>query len=413
MRTAAVLLCVGLFPLASAAQETQPSPQPAQTAATARAAASDDGNLAENLPVPSWAESIVRSFSRPLHPVIGGVASGGGLGVGVGYDSPDAERWYREAEAMVTVRRYWALEGEAGRRFSSNGSQLGVFGGVRHMSRLDYFGIGPDTSLHDRSAFTLRETVFGMRGWFFAARGVRVGGSAAAYMPNLEQGASPSVQSVEQVFASTSLPGFDAEPTFGRYRGFIELMYPALDDSDESNSYGAAYQFAFEAVRNLESGRNSFQRWEAEVQQRLRGLRAGQRLTLHGLLATTSGADVPFYLLYTLGGSGGLKSFRPDMLGTDGTRATLRGFRSYRFRDRNILLMQAEYRIPLHRYVHTTVFVDAGRVAPATSELFRRLRANTGFSLGYVRKGRTLGRMDVGFGGGEGVHVSWTFGVLD
>ena len=74
--------------------------------------------------------------------------------------------------------------------------------------------------------------------------------------------------------------------------------------------------------------------------------------------------------------------------------------------------MQAEYRIPVHRYVHTTVFVDAGQVAPKTSELFSNIRANTGFSLSYVRKGRTLGRMDVGFGGGEGVHFFWSFGVF-
>ena len=42
----------------------------------------------------------------------------------------------------------------------------------------------------------------------------------------------------------------------------------------------------------------------------------GEGDTLHGFVATTNtGADVPFYMLYTLGGSGGLKSFRPDLLG--------------------------------------------------------------------------------------------------
>jgi outer membrane translocation and assembly module TamA len=117
-------------------------------------------------------------------------------------------------------------------------------------------------------------------------------------------------------------------------------------------------------------------------------------------------------MMYTLGGAGGLKSFRPDLIGTDGTRATLRGFRSYRFRDRNLVLMQAEYRIPIHKYVHTTVFVDAGQVAPRVSELFNDVRTSTGFSIGYVRKGRSVGRMDVGFGGGEGMHISWTFGAF-
>ncbi len=56
------------------------------------------------------------------------------------------------------------------------------------------------------------------------------------------------------------------------------------------------------------------------------------------------------------------------------------------------------------------MFVDAGQVAPRTSELFSDLRTSTGFSVSYVRKGRTVGRLDVGFGGGEGVHMFWSFG---
>jgi hypothetical protein len=120
---------------------------------------------------------------------------------------------------------------------------------------------------------------------------------------------------------------------------------------------------------------------------------------------------VPYYMLYTLGGSGGLKAFRPDLLGTDGTQATLRGYRNYRFRDRDLLLMQAEYRIPLHRHVHATVFVDSGQVAPQVAELFRDIKTTTGFSLSYMNKGKTLGRMDVGFGG-EGVQIFWSFGAF-
>ena len=104
-----------------------------------------------NLPVPAWGQAIVDSFSKPVHPVVGGVASGGGLGFGVGYDSPEDTRWYQQAEAMVTVRRFWLLEGEVGRRSLSKRSQIGAFGTVRHMGRLDYFGIGPQSSFDDRS----------------------------------------------------------------------------------------------------------------------------------------------------------------------------------------------------------------------------------------------------------------------
>ena len=107
-----------------------------------------------------------------------------------------------------------------------------------------------------------------------------------------------------------------------------------------------------------------------------------------------------------------LKSFRPDLLGTDGTQATLRGFRNFRFRGRNLVLMQAEYRVPVYRDVHATVFVDSGQVAASTSDFFKDLKTSTGFSLSYMRKSKTLGRMDVGFGGGEGVRVFWSFGAF-
>ena len=401
MRITALLLCALLAPLSASAQNQQ---------------ASDDPSGFGDLPVPSWGQAVLDSFSRPLHPVIGGVASGGGLGFGVGYDSPDDTSWYQQGEAMVTVRRYWSLEGEVGRRSANTRSQIGAFGAVRHMGRLDYFGIGPNTVFEDRSAFRLRETTFGARGWFRPAPIVRVGGTVAAYIPDLGRGTHPSVRSIEEVFAPAAVPGFGAEPMFGRYRGFVEFTTPSVDvpdPADAAASYRGAYQFAVEAVRDHDTGRHDFHRWETEVQQRIPGFASGQMLTLHGFLASTNDAgDVPFYMLYTLGGSGGLKTFRPDLLGGDGTRATLRGFRNYRFRDRDLVLMQAEYRIPVHRYIHTSVFVDSGQVAPRTSDLFTELRTTTGFSVSYVRKGRSIGRMDVGFGGGEGMQLFWSFGAF-
>jgi hypothetical protein len=402
MRTTALLLCVLLLPLRAAAQDTKtPTEAPADFGA---------------LPIPGWGRAIVDSFSKPLHPIIGGVATNGGVGAGFGYNSPEETGWFQDAKAMMTFRRFWLFEGEVGLRSLSKRSQFGAFGAVRHMGRLDYFGIGPNTDLADRAAYRLRETTFGTRGWFRLVPAVRVGGSISAYMPDLGRSNSSTIRPIESVFTDGSLPGFSNEPIFGRYRGFVELVHPVLENPnllDDLSHYRGAYQVAFESVRDYDSGRHNLHRWEAEVQQRIPGFMPNQRLTLHGFLASTnSGADVPFYLLYTLGGTGGLKTFRPDMLGGDGTRATLRGFRNFRFRDRDLVLIQAEYRIPVHKYVHTTVFVDSGRVAPRTSELFSDLRTNTGFSVSAVRKGKTLGRMDVGFGGGEGVYFYWSFGAF-
>ena len=388
----------------------------APSGATAQNADDSDPEGLQDLPIPGWGKDIIDSFSRPLHPIIGGVASGGGLGVGVGYDSPDDELLYTDAEAIVTARRYWSLEGEVGRRTRSHRTQIGVFGGFRHMNRLDFFGIGPDTDFDDRTSFRLREATVGTRGWFRATPHVRVGGAAGIYVPDTGRGANPSVPSFEQVFSRDVVPGLMAQPTFSRYRGFIEFLHPRLtapQPTTEVEALGGAYQIALEVVRDHGAGQHSFNRWEIEAQQRIRGLRHGQRLTLHGFLASTDGEpDVPFYMLYTLGGSGGLKAFRSDLLGTDGSRATLRGFRNYRFRDRDLLLLQAEYRVPIFNNIHATVFVDAGQVAPRRSELFRSLHTATGFSLGYVSGGKTVGRVDVGFSR-EGMQVFWSFGAFN
>ena len=325
MRAITVFLLVALLPLPATAQNAQTS-----------------GNSAEdfeNLPVPSWGKAVIDSFSKPIHPIIGGVASGGGLGFGVGYDSPEDARWYREGEAMVTVRQYWTLAGEIGRRSSSKRSQLGVFGAARHMNRINFFGTGPGALYDDRASFRLRETTFGTRGWHQVTPVVKLGGSVALYLPDIGRGKNPNIPSIHDRFPESAVPGgFSAEPAFGRYRGYAEFVYPVVADPESADAievYRGAYQVALESVRDHDSGHYNFHRWEADTAAHPR-LFSGTAPTLHGFLASTNtGADVPFYMLYTLGGSGGLKAFRsdPEMLGTDGTRATLRGYRNYRFRD--------------------------------------------------------------------------------
>src|SRR5262245_64251137 len=227
MRT--TFVCMLLIPALAAAQ----TPSASQSATT-------PSDTFGDLPIPSWGYAILDTFDKPVHPVVGGVASGGGLGVGIGYSSPDDQRMFRTAEAMVTVRRYWAVAGEVGRRSLSDRSQIGVFGIVRDMNRLDYFGLGPNTSVDDRSAFRLRENAFGTRGWYRVTPGVRVGGSASMYLPDLGPGESSTAPSVEVLFSDATAPGINAQPLFGRYRAFAELFLPAPVDftsPDDLNSY--------------------------------------------------------------------------------------------------------------------------------------------------------------------------------
>jgi hemolysin activation/secretion protein len=52
-----------------------------------------------------------------------------------------------------------------------------------------------------------------------------------------------------------------------------------------------------------------------------------------------------------------------------GGGSTLRGFSSWRFQDRHALLLSAEWRVLVNRFLDTALFYDAGRVAAHRSDL--------------------------------------------
>ena len=105
-------------------------------------------------------------------------------------------------------------------------------------------------------------------------------------------------------------------------------------------------------------------------------------VSLHGLAKTTfdkGDQTTPFYLLPSVGGG-----------------SSLRGFSSYRFTDRNSLLLQAEWRIVANRFFESAVFYDAGKVAARTSDLdLNHLKSDYGFGVRFHAPMATVLRVDV------------------
>ena len=98
-----------------------------------------------------------------------------------------------------------------------------------------------------------------------------------------------------------------------------------------------------------------FQMVEYEGDQHVPILREAWVLSFHGRVQTAlekDGQQTPFFMLPALGGG-----------------STLRGYSSWRFRDQNSLLLQAEWRIMVNRYLDLAFFYDAGKVAARTSDL--------------------------------------------
>ena len=104
-----------------------------------------------------------------------------------------------------------------------------------------------------------------------------------------------------------------------------------------------------------QDSRLGFRQIDYEAVQHIPILRETWVVSLRGRAETTVGKDdqqAPFYLLPSLGGGN-----------------SLRGYSSWRFRGRNSLLLQGEWRIIVNRGFETALFYDAGKVAERSKDL--------------------------------------------
>lgn len=354
---------------------------------------------------------ITGIFDGPVRPIVSGVASGGGLGVGVRYQLPSGGWWETTAQTVVTFRRYWSAEVVTS--YQGARGRVGAYGRIREMSQLSFFGPGTDSDLANRTNFLQRDPVVGARASLRLAPWAAAGGRVEELWPEIGPGRSTRYPTLEARFSEGDAPGLTAQPRFGRYEGFVELQAPA--GAGEALNQGGRYRVAYALFDDQQFDRFAFRRLDLEARHKFSVFGPHRRLTLHGWIATTdtsAGNDVPFYLQPTLGAGSQLRTVDEDLIGSDGSRRTLRGFENFRFRDRNLLLLQVEYRVPIWGPFDATVFTDAGKVTSRRTDLnLSGLKRNYGVSLSVMRGPSTVARTDIGFGGGEGVNISFSFNV--
>jgi len=350
-------------------------------------------------------------FARPLHPVIGSVAPGGGWGAGLGYTAPTRGPWEFNAKGLWTLKNYQLAEAILG--YHGRRAELEGYGRYRDMNRLDYFGPGPASNLFDRTTFSLKDPVVGAHGKFRVLPWIALGGRVEELWPR--EGPGERLPSIDQRFTPIQAPGLFTSTRFGRYQASVDVHLPAsAGDAFYQGTRSRVTYAIYDHHDDVELF--NFKRLDLEAQQTLAGFGAHHRLTLSGWASTSmtdDGQEVPYFLQRTLGGKSELRSVHEDRLGSDGTDATLRGYRDLRFRDRNLLLLQAEYRVPLWGPIDATVFADAGKVTPTRGDLdLNDLRRDFGFSLSVMKGWVTPARIDVGFGSGEGTRIYLSLGDL-
>jgi hypothetical protein len=342
-----------------------------------------------------------RLFERILnppegfYPKIGNITPGGGFALGPAYRKPVlGERAAFSALAMASFKRYWLVESQLTFLDQADGRVFGdVHGRIYEYPLEDFFGLGPDSRREDDVIYGFRSSEIG------AAAGVRpvptftLGGKLDYLTPSVNPGASGH-RSIRDLFFPSAVPGLDVQPDFVRYEASADLnLREPLGNPRRGGQYRVAYQW----FDDRDTGLYDFRRVDVDLQQYVPLLRDRRVLALRAFASsadTGSGQEVPFYYQRTLGG--------PD---------DLRGFRQFRFRDRNVLLLQAEYRWEIFTAVDGAIFYDAGRVAPRFGDLgLSDLESDYGIGFRFGTRNGVFLRVEGAFGSSGGKHFILRFG---
>lgn len=344
----------------------------------------------------AWTESAfdgVPPGADGFYPVFGGLISGSGPSAGPGYRLHLPGQAVFDVSAEASTRRYMAAQstiswpGLAGGRLSLGGQLQ-----YQDFTAINFFGIGSSSNRGDQTDYRLRYVDVGGFAAVSPNRWFTITARAGALRgTRLERGTSTLVPTISDRFDDDAAPGLTRQPNY------LHADVTIAADSRDVPGYprrGGHYQFSVAAFHDADFGRYSFGRIEGEAAQYV-PLAFESTLSLRGRVAasvTPAGQQVPFYELPALGNA-----------------QTLQGYSSYRFRDRDLVLFNAEYRWPLLRKLDGAIFCDAGNVAPTLAGLAQRsMIADYGAGVRLHSKKRLLVRMDVARGR-EGMQAMVSF----
>jgi outer membrane protein assembly factor BamA len=302
-----------------------------------------------------WVKKLEEQFitgNMHWYPYFESAYAGGGFTLGAGYATHVSAYNTIAVRGSVTPRGYKRLESEfrAPRLFDRRGT-LWIVGGWREATDVGFYGTGTGNTADDEASYSFRQPygsatleVRPSRNWFVLA-------GAVEYSQWDQRPGEGTVPSVEDVYSPTTLPGLGAKVTYLHTQGTAAIDWRTSPGYTRRGGYYGATVHHY-ADRDSLYG---FSQVDYEAIQHLPILRDAWVLSLRGQVQTTytsDDQDIPFFMLPALGGG-----------------SSLRGFPSWRFRDRHSLLLQAEWRVLVNSFLDLAVFVDAGKVTARRSDL--------------------------------------------
>jgi outer membrane protein assembly factor BamA len=320
----------------------------------------------------------------------GAMATGSGFAFGPQFFREDLAggRIRVNASAMISTRSWRKCEaGIIAPQLAAGRLSLGIEAGRRDYRSLEFYGTGPDSKRTGRTAYRHEDTFVEGMAAFQPVRYLRLGATVGGLWVSAGSTNRTDLASTENVFNDSTAPGLSDGTDYLRHSIFSQLDY--RDDPAGPKS-GGNYVFEYTWYNDRSGGAFGFRRSDLDLQQYIPFFNKTRRIALRARMSMTEpGTDrVPFYLQPRLGGSDDLRGFRP-----------------YRFTDRNAIVYNAEYRWEIFSGLDGALFFDAGKVMPRRGQLsFADLEVSPGFGLRFNARNRTFMRLDFGFSH-EGVGV--------
>ena len=298
-------------------------------------------------------EDITVNGGLHWHPFFDNAYRGGGFAIGAGYMHHVSSYNLLDVRGSYSIRNYKRAEVEfmAPRMFQRRAT-LSLLGGYREATQVGFYGIGTDTVKENRANFAF-DRWYG--GGLLAVRPtrrflmLRGGAELTEWNTKPGEGTDPSV---EEVYTPATLPGLGARITYLHSQATVGIDWrqAAPDYARRGGFYGVTFHDYKDNDHEF-----GFKQVDYEIIQHFPILRETWVISVRGFVETTwlkGDQEIPYFMLPSLGGG-----------------SNLRGYSSWRFRDRNSLLLQGEWRIMVNRYLDTVFFADAGKVERLTADL--------------------------------------------
>jgi hypothetical protein len=340
--------------------------------------------------------NLLRRFSDGLGGFrlkLGGMAAGTGFGIGPEYhrtsllDGPLNIR----AAAQTSFRGDRKFDLELAAPKLSGGKYFAEFYAVHHnYPRMNFYGSGPDSEKTGRSDYRFEDTAvdatFGIR----PVKHLALGSSVGYVFNNVGHGTDPRLASTESTYSPAQAVGIDQQANFFRTGGYAHFDWR---DNPGGPRRGGSYLAQFSDYRDRSLGVSNFQRVDLEAQQYLSVLNSRRVFAVRAKsVLTRSDPALPFYMQPSLGGADDLRGYRP-----------------YRFRGNNLVVMNAEYRWEIFSGLDMAAFADAGQISMRKSDFaWNRMESDVGFGFRFNARDNTFLRLDVGFSH-EGFQVCVKF----